>query len=107
MGCAMLVDTPLENADICSSMYMRNVSLLQRPIFLMVRLSMPLRCIAMAPPDLRMWLPKWWLWSPCWWRCSSVTAVLTAVLIADAGGMMPVLLFKKNVLITFCCITFV
>ena len=69
--------------------------------FLMVRLLMLLRYIAMAPPALRIWLPTWCSCRPCWWRCSSVTIFFIVVFIADAGGMMPVFLLVKYVLITF------
>ena len=55
----------------------------------------------MDPPALRLWLPIWCLCRPCWWRCSSVSVFLTDVLITDAGGMMPVFLFVKYVLIAF------
>ena len=36
MGVDMRVETLLESAEICSWMYIKNVSLVQRPIFLMV-----------------------------------------------------------------------
>ena len=51
----IFLETPLENAPICSWMYMRNVSEDQRPNFLMVSRSMPLSFIAMAPPARSEW----------------------------------------------------
>ena len=52
----ILMETPVANAEICSCMYMRKVSLFQRPIFRMVIGSILLRCIAMAPPARSEWL---------------------------------------------------
>ena len=44
------VDTPFEKVPICSCMYIKKVSLDQRPNFLMVSQAMPFNFMAMAPP---------------------------------------------------------
>ena len=47
-------DTPFEKAAICSWMYTRKVSLLQRPIFWIVLSGILFRCIAVAPPARKL-----------------------------------------------------
>ena len=75
---------PLEKADICSWIYIRNVSLDHRPIFLIVLSLIPFRCIAIAPPARRLWLPTWSLCNPCCSRPRYAVDCLTAVLISVA-----------------------
>ena len=84
MGVDMRVETLLESADICSWMYIRNVSLVQRPIFLMVACGTPLRYIAMAPPARRLWDPTSAGVRPLRSSPSATTACLTAVFISVA-----------------------
>ena len=53
----ILRERPVEKAEICSWMYMaKDLSDFQRPIFLMVRMEHPERCMAMAPPVRSEWL---------------------------------------------------
>ena len=53
----ILRETPAEKAEICSWMYIsKDLSDFQLPIFLMVRMLQPARCMAMAPPARREWL---------------------------------------------------
>ena len=49
----IFLETPAEKAEICSCIYMRNVSEDHRPNFLMVSRSMLLSFMAMAPPARR------------------------------------------------------
>ena len=57
MCCDILVESPAENADICSWMYIRNaVSDDKQPCLQMVSWWTPLRCMAMAPLAGREWL---------------------------------------------------
>ena len=56
MWLLILVETPAENAEICSCRYIRKVSDDQRPNFLMVSRSTPLSFMAIAPPARREWL---------------------------------------------------
>ena len=49
-------DRPVENADICSWMYIRKVSEDQHPCLQMVSRGMPLRCMAIVPPVHKEWL---------------------------------------------------
>ena len=53
----ILRETPAEKVEICSWMYIsKDLSDFQRPIFLMVRMLQPARCMAMAPPARSEWL---------------------------------------------------
>ena len=88
-GRDIFVETFFEKTAICSWMYMRNVSLDHRPIFLMVSWEMLFRCIAMAPPARRLWEPTWLARSPLRARPRSVTACLTAVLMSVGPTMRP------------------
>ena len=56
MSLFMILLTFVENAAICSCMYMRKVSLDHLPIFRIVSRGIPWRCIAMAPPARREWV---------------------------------------------------
>ena len=79
----------VENADICSCMYMRKVSLDQHPIFLMVLGSIPCKCMAMAPPALKLWLStKSWC-RPLLTKLGSVTADFTPLLMSFAKMTCP------------------
>ena len=82
----MLVDIflkmSLEKAEICLWIYIRKVSLDHRPIFLIALPLIPFRCIAIAPPALRLWLPTWSLCNPCCSRPRYSVDCLTAVLIS-------------------------
>ena len=77
-GVDIWIEISLEKAATCLLMYMRNVILDQRPIFLMVLWGAPCKCMAMASPTQRLWLPTWVGWRPFWWRSKMVTADLTA-----------------------------
>ena len=90
IGCDICFETFVEKAEICSCMYMRNVSLDQRPIFLIVLCGMPCRCIAIAPPARRLWLPTWLRWRPFRSNPKSATDDLTAVLMSAAVSARPV-----------------
>ena len=68
-------------------MYIRNVSELHRPIFLIVISSTPLRNMAVAPPDRRLWVLTWVGYTPIAWRFRAVTAVLRALVIVVARIM--------------------
>ena len=70
-------------------MYIKNVSLDQRPIFLMVLGSMPFRCMAMAPPARRLWLPTCVACRPFTSRRRSVTARFTALFIWSGVTCLP------------------
>ena len=50
-------ETPEDRAAICSCIYMRKVSLFQRPIFFIVLWATPLRYMAIAPPARRLCEP--------------------------------------------------
>ena len=83
-------DTPFENANICECMYMRKVSLDQRPIFLMVLVSIPCKCMAMAPPALKLWLPTKSGCRPLLTKPNCVTADFTLLLMSFAEMTRPV-----------------
>ena len=68
IGFDICFEIPNENAAICSWMYIRNVSEDHLPIFLMVLWSTLFRCIVIAPPALRLWLPTYCGNKPCWFR---------------------------------------
>jgi len=57
MGVDICVETFAERAEICSWMYIRNVSLVHRPIFFIVLWATPFRYMAMAPPARRLCEP--------------------------------------------------
>ena len=76
------MDTPYDKAAICSWMYMRNVSLCQRPILRMVSCGIPLMYIAMAPPARRLCDPIRFGVKPCLWRPRVVTARWSAFVIS-------------------------
>ena len=71
-------------------MYIKKVSLDQRPIFLMVFGSIPCKCIAMAPPARKLWLPTKSLCRPYFDKPNSSTADLTARFISVAVMTRPV-----------------
>ena len=71
-------------------MYIKNVSLDQRPIFLMVLGSIPFRCMAMAPPARRLWLPTRVSRRPFTSRRRLVTVHFTALFIWLAVTCLPV-----------------
>ena len=86
MGVDIFVATSEESAEICSCMYMRKVSLFQRPIFLIVLWATPLRYMAIAPPARRLWEPTRDADRPFRARPRVVTARRTAV-VMSAGVM--------------------
>ena len=51
------METLADKAEICSWMYIRKVSLFQRPIFFIVLCATPFRYMAIAPPARRLWDP--------------------------------------------------
>ena len=53
-GVDIWIEISLEKAATCLLMYMRNVILDQRPIFLMVLWGAPCKCMAMASPTQRL-----------------------------------------------------
>ena len=79
--CDILVEIPRENAEICSWMYIRKVSVLQRPIFLMVVSGTLARCMAMAPPLRKLWLATALGDRPILSSSKVFTAVCTAAVI--------------------------
>ena len=103
------LDTPLEKAAICSWMYMRKVSLLQRPIFWMVLSGIPFRCIAVAPPARRLCELTSVGRIPCRSSRRCVTVFCSALVIQVVRSARPLgYLVLKNVLIivdvsSVCC----
>ena len=65
-------------------MYIRNVSELHCPIFLIVISSTPLRNMAVAPPNRRLWVLTWVGNTPIVWRFRAVTAFFRALVIVVA-----------------------
>jgi len=76
------VERPLEKAEICAWMYMRNVSEDQRPCFRIVALGMLLRCMAMAPPARSEWLLTEFGGKPFLSKPMARTVILMAVLMS-------------------------
>ena len=79
IGFDIWVEIPDENAAICSWMYMRNVSDDHLPIFLIVLWSTLLRCIVIAPPALRLWLPTCSGCNPFLSKFKNLTALLSSL----------------------------
>ena len=84
VDCVIRFDTPAVNAAICSWIYISQVSDDHLPIFLIVLWSTPARCIAIAPPARKLWLPTWSGWRPNCCNPRFFTPCLTAVFISDA-----------------------
>ena len=89
-------ETPEDRAAICSCIYMRKVSLDHRPIFLIILCETPARCMAIAPPARRLWLPTWFAWSPKRCRPRFSTAVLIALFMSLASIVRTVACFDEK-----------
>ena len=75
-------ERPLEKSEICSCMYMRNVSLVQLPCSLMVLSLTLFKCMVIAPPASKLWLPMDFLGRPYSSKFRFFIADLTTALIS-------------------------
>ena len=73
-----------EKIDSCSWLYIRNVSELHRPIFLIIVSGMPLRCITVAPPDRKLCVLTRLAWTPTSLSLSNRTLSFRALVMVRA-----------------------